>query len=212
MWSVIEVAAREEKHLTLKTTIDAGRFWWLFIHVISKTNDSRLTWNHYSEHVNVCIWRYTKTQNYILFRHLLLFRLFRGEWLCVRDISCRDVCLLFVLVELDGMPLVLHVTTTATTKHVTRPVFVEDGTLSEVGWLLLSTCMILERFFFNCVCLERILIYFFLLIFVDVAALNKGCQPLLSAKNIFNSPASFSWDFERKEKNIFLRTPNTIDE
>lgn len=31
------------------------------------------------------------------------------------------------------MPLVLHVTTTATTKHVKRPVFVEDGTLSEVG-------------------------------------------------------------------------------
>lgn len=120
MWSVIEVAAREEKYLMLKTTISAWRFWWLFIHVISKINDSCLIWNHYSEHINVYIRRYTKTQNSILFQHLLLFRLFWCEWLCFRDISCRDVWLLSVLVELDGMPLVLQVTTTATTKHVKR--------------------------------------------------------------------------------------------
>lgn len=63
--------------------------------------------------------------------------------------------------------------------------------------------MILERFFFNCVCLERILIYFFLLIFVDVAALNKGCQPLLSAKNIFNSPVSFLGTLKEKRKTFF---------
>lgn len=146
MWSVIEVAAREEKHLTLTTTINAGRFWWLFIHVISKTNDSCLIWNRYSEHINVCIRRYTKTQNYILFQHLLLFRSFRCEWLCFGDISCRDVRLLSVLVELDSMPLVLQV---------------KDLCLWRMAPFLkwanyfTSTCMILKCFFFSCVCLER---------------------------------------------------------